>query len=48
MSYEEPPRCPCGHRAEVHREWFGPRPKECTAFADGKKCECRAYVRSAT
>lgn len=48
MSYEEPPRCAaCGHRAEIHRDWFADRPKNCTQFSPGgkDKCQCKRYVR---
>lgn len=49
MSYEVPPDCQtCGHAAVVHRDWWMPRPKECITHRDGVRCDCRAYVRSAT
>lgn len=48
MSYDEPPPCAnCTHRAELHREWYGPRPKDCVTHRDGKRCDCKTYVRAA-
>jgi hypothetical protein len=49
MTYEHPPHCgTCGHLAEVHEDWWKPKPKGCVTHADGVRCDCRAYVRSET
>jgi hypothetical protein len=48
MSYDEPPKCICGHRGEFHREWYGPRPKDCVTHRNGVRCDCKTYVRSTT
>lgn len=49
MRYEEPPPCKtCTHRGEMHEDWWKPKTKSCSQWSDGRKCDCRAYVRSTT
>jgi hypothetical protein len=49
MSYDPPPDCAtCHHLAVLHRDWWTNRPKDCITHRDGKRCDCKTYVRSTT
>ena len=49
MSNDPPPHCAtCGHLAEVHRDWWMTKPKDCITHRNGKRCDCKTYVRSTT